>query len=158
MKILLQLSILLVITSAQALCQNKQHSDSSKSGFKYLKLDYNNHFGTGYSLTIDSIGNIIYRTSPEITTDNKIVTRVTGNFSKKGFGKFLNKLTDSLILRLAERKNGCGIDEATKDFKLKIGSEEIFSEGCSLESELKLFFEYLDKLPASKDFVNRKKG
>ncbi len=146
------------MTSTQTVCQNKPYSDSSVSRFKYLRLDYNNHFGTAYSLTIDSIGNIIYRPSPEITMNNKIVTRVTGIFSKEGFKKFLNKLTDSLILSLVERHNGCGIDGATKDFKLKIGSQDIFSEGCSLDPMIKLFFEYLDKLPASKDFINRKKG
>lgn len=158
MKTLFILSILLALASAQALCQTKQYTDSSVSGFKYLRLDYNNHFGTVYSLTIDSIGNIIYSPSPEITMDDKIITRTTGKFSKEGFERFLNKLTDSLILKLSDQRNGCGVDESTKDFYLKIDSKEIFSKGCSLEPELKIFFEYLDKLPGSRDFVDRKKG
>ncbi len=57
-------------------------------------------------------------------------------------------MTASLIQVLIVRKDGCGIDESTKDFKLKIGNQDILSKGCSLDLELKPFFDYLDKLPA----------
>ncbi|ULQ55837.1 hypothetical protein KJS94_14400 [Flavihumibacter rivuli] len=146
------------MANGHALFQIKVNSDKHVSGFKLLEFEYNNHFGTAYSLTIDSIGNFNYRPSPEIKMDKKILTRVTGSFSKEGFDKFLNKLTDSLILKLDERRNGCGIDEPQKDLYLNIGNKKIHSKGCSLEPELKLFYEYLDNLPKSEDLINRKRS
>ncbi|MEP7237439.1 MAG: hypothetical protein ABI685_06235 [Ferruginibacter sp.] len=158
MKTLISIIIFLTLVSVQAFSQSKASIYGSLSGFKYLRLEYNNHFGATYSLTIDSTGKIIYRPSPEITMSKRIVTRITGNFTRKEFDEFVKKLTSSLILSLEERKEECGIDGATKDFKLSIGNKDIHSKGCSLNSELKLFFEYLDKLHNNKGFINKRKG